>query len=241
MFHFTYQTKNLINGKTYIGVHSTNNLNDGYIGCGIKRQSDTDYDKKYGKNGSPFIRAVVKYGYENFQMEPLCFFPDAKSAYEEEQYLVDAVWINNSDNYNVTLGGQGVLFDLNYWNNKLPTIYQFDVDGVLIKEWNSVSEINQQLGYACEKITRCCKGTKIWAYNYLWSYTPQIDYIPKLCLDSQLNKYSFDGSYLGTFVVRDILVEFQQDRSEYLYSAVKGKTKTFKGFIWTRIFNKSIN
>lgn len=55
MFYFTYQTKNLINGKTYIGVHSTHNLNDGYIGCGIKRQSDADYDKKYGKNGSPFI------------------------------------------------------------------------------------------------------------------------------------------------------------------------------------------
>lgn len=57
-YNFVYQTKNLINGKTYIGVRCTDNLNDGYIGCGItsnnyaKRKIRMGGDKSYYKRCS---------------------------------------------------------------------------------------------------------------------------------------------------------------------------------------------
>jgi hypothetical protein len=47
---YTYQTKNLINGKTYVGVHTTNRLNDGYIGCGIKSDASCRSQIKAGRN-----------------------------------------------------------------------------------------------------------------------------------------------------------------------------------------------
>ena len=33
-YHYFYITKNKENGKLYAGIHSTNDLNDGYIGSG---------------------------------------------------------------------------------------------------------------------------------------------------------------------------------------------------------------
>lgn len=105
-YNFTYQTKNLVNGKTYIGFHCTNNLNDGYIGCGVRSQASARGYKKYG-NKSAFIDAVNKYGYHNFKREILCFFDTREEAVEEEMFLVNVDWVNNPKNYNISLGGNG--------------------------------------------------------------------------------------------------------------------------------------
>jgi hypothetical protein len=105
-YNFVYQTKNLITGKTYVGVRSTNVVEDGYIGSGIESQAHVRAYMKLGVN-SHFIRAVHKYGYENFKREILAFYDTLEEAYEEEAFIVDRKWINSKDNYNVALGGYG--------------------------------------------------------------------------------------------------------------------------------------
>ena len=101
---YTYQTKNILNGKTYIGVHSTNKLNDGYIGCGIKSDAACRSQIKAGRN-YPFINAVSKYGYKNFKKEILSFYNNIEEAYEDESFMVNNDYILKKDNYNVSLGG----------------------------------------------------------------------------------------------------------------------------------------
>jgi hypothetical protein len=101
-YNFVYQTKNLINGKTYIGVHSTNKLDDGYIGNGIFRESDSRHLRDY-----PFPRAVKKHGYSNFKREILSFYDTVEEAYEEERHIVTEDWVRLENNYNAGIGGNG--------------------------------------------------------------------------------------------------------------------------------------
>lgn len=56
MEHFIYKTTNNLNGCFYIGMHSTENANDGYLGSGRRIKAEV---KKYGKEN--FVREILEY------------------------------------------------------------------------------------------------------------------------------------------------------------------------------------
>ena len=90
MYHFIYKTTNLINGKIYIGAHSTDNINDSYLG-----------------SGSILHKAITKYGRESFQREIIHFCETPDELYQLESEIVNEEFIARDDVYNVTLGGGG--------------------------------------------------------------------------------------------------------------------------------------
>jgi hypothetical protein len=55
----------------------------------------------------PFVNAVVKYGYENFERTILEYFNTPEEAYLKEEEIVDHKWIMQDYSYNVCLGGKG--------------------------------------------------------------------------------------------------------------------------------------
>ena len=110
-YKYVYQTKNLINGKTYIGFHCTDNLDDGYIGSGCRSQAYAKGAVKHGAKSS-FLRSVLKYGYENFKKEILSFYESVEECLEEESFLVNEDWVKSNCNYNLKLGGLNTGFNL---------------------------------------------------------------------------------------------------------------------------------
>lgn len=88
MLHTIYKITNKLNGKIYIGKHSTEDINDNYMGSG-----------KYIK------KAIIKYGVENFIKEILFIFSDEKEAYDMEKQIVNENFIKRVDVYNVIVGG----------------------------------------------------------------------------------------------------------------------------------------
>lgn len=93
-YHYFYKITNLLNEHFYYGVHSTDNLEDGYMGSGQRL--------KY---------AYKKYGMQNFKKEILKFFDSKKEAFEYEAEMVTEELVRNQDCYNIQLGGIG-------WNTK---------------------------------------------------------------------------------------------------------------------------
>jgi hypothetical protein len=88
-FYTVYQTTNLINNKIYIGVHATKDLNDDYLG-----------------SGGALLRAIKKYGKENFKKEILYIFDNKEEMLLQEIQLVTADFVLRKDVYNIALGGE---------------------------------------------------------------------------------------------------------------------------------------
>lgn len=87
-----YKTTNKINGKIYIGVHKTNNKEDGYLG-----------------SGKLLKRAIEKYGKQNFQRDILFECSSVEEMFQKEKQIVEI----GKNVYNLKLGGDGGFDHLN--------------------------------------------------------------------------------------------------------------------------------
>ena len=86
MFYCVYKITNKINGKYYIGMHQTKDLQDDYMG-----------------SGKILKQAIKKYGVQNFYKEILHIFDNEEDMRNKEKELV--VICENS--YNLCDGGKG--------------------------------------------------------------------------------------------------------------------------------------
>jgi len=88
-YNYFYRITNTINGHFYYGIHSTDDLNDGYMGSGTRLKE-----------------AYKKYGIEHFKKEIIKQCKSRKEAYELESYVVTEALIKDNNCYNIILGGE---------------------------------------------------------------------------------------------------------------------------------------
>ena len=50
------------------------------------------------------------------------------------------------------------------------SILQYSLDNQFIKKWNSIKDIETELGIAHQSIVACCKGRIKTSHNYIWKY-----------------------------------------------------------------------
>ena len=90
MYYTVYKITNTLNGKIYIGVHKTLDLEDNYMGSGVSLKKD-----------------ISKLGRNSFKKEYLFFATSEEEMYEMESLVVNNDFILNEDTYNIALGGGG--------------------------------------------------------------------------------------------------------------------------------------
>lgn len=87
-FYICYKITNKINSKVYVGVHKTDNINDGYMGSGVAIK-----------------KAISKYRIENFKKEILKEFNSVEEMLYYEKSIVNKEFVESRNTYNLTIGG----------------------------------------------------------------------------------------------------------------------------------------
>ena len=88
--HYIYKTTCNVTGRWYVGMHSTNNLEDAYMGSGLRLR-----------------RSIRKYGVENHIKEILEFLPNREELVLREIEIVTKELISDEKCMNLKEGGTG--------------------------------------------------------------------------------------------------------------------------------------
>jgi len=128
MYYTIYKTTNLTNDKIYIGYHSTEDLNDTYLG-----------------SGKALNQAIKRDGLENFTKEILYIFPTKEEALDKEAELVNESFVASRANYNLKIGGEGG------WDHTWNSEKRFEAIRKSFKEgrsigWNLTDEQRSKIG-----------------------------------------------------------------------------------------------
>ena len=89
-YHIIYKTTCLINKKYYIGMHSTDDLEDGYMG-----------------SGKAIKFSIKRYGKENHSVEILEILENRELLGERERAIVTMSKVRNGNCMNLKVGGIG--------------------------------------------------------------------------------------------------------------------------------------
>lgn len=130
-YHYLYKTTNMINGKYYLGMHSTGNLDDDYLGSGKRLRY-----------------AINKYGEKNFKKEILIFFNSREELIEGEIKLVTEDIIKNDPLcMNLKPGGSGGFCNDDHKNKWIKNGQKIGLIVIQFKrkndkEWNNKYSLN---------------------------------------------------------------------------------------------------
>lgn len=90
MHGYIYETTNLVNGRKYIGQHTS-----------------STFDPNYKGSGKLLRQAFEKYGWSNFSVRMLCLcFSQEELDAEEIDYIAHCNAVESQDYYNLQAGGQ---------------------------------------------------------------------------------------------------------------------------------------
>jgi hypothetical protein len=101
--HYLYKTTCLVTGRYYIGMHSTSNLEDGYMGSGKRLRY-----------------SIRKYGIDNHNKEILGFFESRELLIEAEKEAITPEMLIDRDCMNLAEGGSSGFDYIKYLRKNNP-------------------------------------------------------------------------------------------------------------------------
>lgn len=220
-----YKIENKINHKIYIG-------------------QSIDIQKRwschlalYHNSASKLHLAMKEDGVENF------FLTILEECSREELDEKERYWISfyNSvqEGYNNTEGGTKSFRNI----TQEKKIFQYDLEGKFIQEFNSMQEAAKAVGLSGANLTTCCQGKQKTVGGFQWSYEKKDFLTPVINERNQnhiwssnkrkINQYSKSGNFIATFESAHEAARINNIKSSsHITECCNGKRKTCSGYIW---------
>jgi GIY-YIG catalytic domain len=129
--------------------------------------------------------SLKKYGFNNHLFEIIEEI-DTSIADSREQYWIayfKCYWKDQNKGLNLNKGGNrpnhteetkkklSEMFSGSK-HGKAKKLYQYTLDGVFVKEWSCMKDIERKLNYKTTCLSKAAKNNSKTAYGYKWSYEP---------------------------------------------------------------------
>lgn len=185
-----YKVENKITHEVYIGQTTNPRGFKGrykFNGNGVERMYK--YYKHFQDRNNYYnehlFRAIKKYGFDAFEVNEIHDIASSKEELnEKEKYYIEK-YDSFEHGYNNTYGGDSFPKGKNCKNSK--PVCQIDLDGEIVKIWDSAQEASNELRIPFSNISKVCTGyierdgsRQITAGGFVWvfekDYDPNKDY-----------------------------------------------------------------
>ena len=124
-------------------------------------------------------------------------------------------------------------------NNAYKRVYQYDLDGKFIAEYESIAMASKETKIGVSSISMCCKGMKESVKGYMWSYQ-MTDMEPCNNVKNKVYQYDLEGNFIQAYLsVSDAALKTGFHRNG-IYNVCSGKRRYANGYIWSYEFSDSI-
>lgn len=148
IYHYIYKTTCLINNKFYYGMHSTDNLNDGYLGSGKRLWYSLNY-----------------HGKDNHIKEIIEFCENREILKVREREIVNEQLLSDNLCINIQVGGGGGFKDINHMMKVSKRGNEVFLEKMKNEDYRK--EFSKKLSIANKK--QYLEGRKEKKYFYNWN------------------------------------------------------------------------
>lgn len=147
-------------GKVYIGI--TSNI--------IKRFSF--YKNHHLLNQTAIYNSIAKYGWDA-HIKEILFISLTREQAEQKEIELIKYYKENKQSLNLTDGGlKPPIRDI---NPKSKPVYQYDLEGTFIKEWENIASIELNTNFNSSNIGRVCRKKTYYQHKFLWIFKEDVE------------------------------------------------------------------
>jgi len=174
---YIYSITNNINKKQYFGKTTKDNPYDRWKEHIQHAKHKVNTVAYASVDNMPIIRALRKYGSDNFKFRVIEECSEDKVNELEEHYIKEYN-THSKNGYNATFGGEGIRKDPEQWSNhpNSKPVTCYSLDGRYICDYDTagialVETLGRNPNHS-EKtaLKACCKGIVFQSHNYRWTW-----------------------------------------------------------------------